>query len=65
MRFREGLDEVPDDIAGPVPTGGLVMDLCTRGLRETELVERLGGLDSRFRATEEEMLRRRLPELDG
>jgi tetratricopeptide (TPR) repeat protein len=64
-RLVEPMDEVPDDLVGPVPTGGLVMNLCARGLRETQLLQRLGGLDSRFRATEETMLRRRIPELDG
>ncbi len=63
LHFEETEAEVSEDIVGPVPTGVLVMDFCSRGSSETELLRRLGGLDSRYRAGDSN-LRCRVPELD-
>lgn len=65
LRFDETVEAFPDDLVGPVPTGALVMDLSCRGRSEAELLRYLGGLDTRYRATERLMLRRRIPELDA
>jgi len=62
LHFEETEAEVPEDVVGPVPTGALVMDLCSRGLSETELLRRLGGLNTRYGAARA-ILRRRVPEL--
>jgi curved DNA-binding protein CbpA len=62
IRFEEGEAESEESV-GPVPTGILVMDLCSRGMSEMELLRRLGGLDARFRSTDVS-LRRRVPDLD-
>jgi len=64
LTFDEVMDEIPDDLVGPVPTGALVMDLSSRGRSESQILQRLGGLDERYRASEEVMFRRRIPELD-
>ena len=64
LRFSSELGEVATDIVGPVPTAGLVMGICSRGLSVEELLRRLGGAGARYRAVEDRRFRRRVPELE-
>lgn len=65
LRFETGLGDLPDDLAGPLPTSMLVMDLYGRGWSFEELLPRLGGRTARYRAHRDARLRRRVPDLDA
>lgn len=65
LRFETGVERIPDDLVGPVPTAKLLMDLYGRGWSFDELLTRLGGREAKYRARRDPRLRQRVADLDA